>query len=336
MKIKTLLVGCIPPPIGGISIHMKRFLDNYSDGIETELTVFDIRKLKILKKNSKDSFALFSEFFNSNIIHLHNTNKSLNILLAIISKLFIKKVVYTHHNSIFGNSRLLKWLFSLCDAIVVVNKSSLNCSLLRKHQSKVVVIPAFIKPFKFEEIDNEILNFMKKKQFIIVANGFRANMWKTTNLYGFDILIKAYNYAIENNLINFSALILVDPSNTSIELVNTLLSKMSENIRKTVMFIGKPIDFSSLIKNASVVVRPTRTDGDALTVREAIFLNKPVIASNVVERPEGVITYETDDYIDLANKLRDVFLNRTKMKKIAQSDFGMEIIKLYTNVISKE
>lgn len=336
MKIKTLLVGCIPPPIGGISVHMNRFLESFSKPSEIELAIFDIRKIKIFKKNCKSGFfSLFPEFFHSKIIHTHISNKLINLILAIISKIFLKKVIYTHHSSIFGNSVFLKWIFYICDKIIVVNQSSLACPEIRKYLSKIVVIPAFIKPYKFDEIDNEILNFIKNYNFIIVANGFRANMWNTINLYGFDLLIKAYNFATEKKLIDSSALVLVDPSNTSSEIVNTLLSKMPEITRNSVKFVGRQIDFSSLIKYASVVVRPTRTDGDALTIREAIYLDKPVIASNVVERPEGVITYDTEDYIDLANKLKDVFSKKIKLNKYTQPDFGMEIINLYKNILSK-
>lgn len=334
MKIKTLLIGSIPPPIGGISMHVIRFFESYNIS-EAELTVFDIRKLKIFKKDRKLGLvSFFPEFFTSHIIHTHLSNNLLNCAIALLSKLFFKKVVYTHHNTFFETSFFLKWLFLLCDSIIGVNKLSLNSPLFNKYKSKVVIIPAFIKPNKFDEIDQNLLDYIKNYKFIIIANCFRSMMWNTKNIYGFDILVRAFNYAIVNNYIDASTLVLVDPSNTSIEITN-LLSSMHENVKSAVKFIGKPIDFSSLIKHASVVVRPTRTDGDALTIREAIYLNKPVIASNVVERPEGVITYDTEDYIDLANKLREVFLNKKEINTFAQPDYGMEIINLYKKLLSK-
>ena len=37
-----------------------------------------------------------------------------------------------------------------------------------------------------------------------------------------------------------------------------------------------------------VYLRPSRTDGDAVSVREALGAGRPVIASDAVTRPEGV------------------------------------------------
>jgi hypothetical protein len=43
-----------------------------------------------------------------------------------------------------------------------------------------------------------------------------------------------------------------------------------------------------------VYLRTTRTDGDAVSVREALDAGVPVIASDVVKRPVGVLTIPLD------------------------------------------
>jgi glycosyltransferase involved in cell wall biosynthesis len=43
------------------------------------------------------------------------------------------------------------------------------------------------------------------------------------------------------------------------------------------------------------MVRPTRSDGDALSIREALHAAVPVVASDVVERPEGTLTFPLED-----------------------------------------
>ncbi|MEI2749894.1 MAG: hypothetical protein V9E88_14180 [Ferruginibacter sp.] len=57
------------------------------------------------------------------------------------------------------------------------------------------------------------------------------------------------------------------------------------------------------MNSADIVLRPTNTDGDALTIREAIYLNKKIVASDVVERPEGTILFKTRDTNDLEIKI---------------------------------
>ena len=50
------------------------------------------------------------------------------------------------------------------------------------------------------------------------------------------------------------------------------------------------VDVIQILKQTECLIRFTTTDGDSISVREALFLNKSVIASNVVERPVGVTT----------------------------------------------
>lgn len=49
------------------------------------------------------------------------------------------------------------------------------------------------------------------------------------------------------------------------------------------------------IANADVVLRTTRFDGDAVSVREALQLGSPVVASENGMRPPGVLTYPVGD-----------------------------------------
>jgi glycosyltransferase involved in cell wall biosynthesis len=48
-------------------------------------------------------------------------------------------------------------------------------------------------------------------------------------------------------------------------------------------------------KLSDIFLRPTRSDGDANSIREALYLGVPVIASDCVERPDQVLTFRTGD-----------------------------------------
>jgi hypothetical protein len=54
------------------------------------------------------------------------------------------------------------------------------------------------------------------------------------------------------------------------------------------------------------VLRPTLTDGDALTIREALYMNTDVVASKVVKRPEFTTLYETANTDDLFLKIKEL------------------------------
>ena len=57
------------------------------------------------------------------------------------------------------------------------------------------------------------------------------------------------------------------------------------------------------MEEADIVLRPTNFDGDSLTVREALMLGKPIVASDVVVRPAGTTLFENRNTDDLYKKL---------------------------------
>jgi glycogen(starch) synthase len=59
----------------------------------------------------------------------------------------------------------------------------------------------------------------------------------------------------------------------------------------------------AVIARSDIFVRPTFSDADAVSVREAIALGTPVVASDVVHRPEGTLYFRTGDAGDLASKI---------------------------------
>jgi glycosyltransferase involved in cell wall biosynthesis len=62
----------------------------------------------------------------------------------------------------------------------------------------------------------------------------------------------------------------------------------------------------ALMARSDVFVRPTYRDGDSISVREAISLGLPVVASNVGTRPDGTRLFEAGDVNGLVAQLGDV------------------------------
>ena len=63
-----------------------------------------------------------------------------------------------------------------------------------------------------------------------------------------------------------------------------------------------------LISKANVFVRPTFADGDSISVREALALKIPVIASDCAQRPAGTVLFETGNSRDLVERLECVLM----------------------------
>jgi glycosyltransferase involved in cell wall biosynthesis len=58
-----------------------------------------------------------------------------------------------------------------------------------------------------------------------------------------------------------------------------------------------------VIAACDVFVRPTRADGDALSVREALSLGRNVVASDVGHRPPGCLLFRAGDAAGLARRM---------------------------------
>ncbi|ABC82532.1 glycosyltransferase [Anaeromyxobacter dehalogenans] len=61
----------------------------------------------------------------------------------------------------------------------------------------------------------------------------------------------------------------------------------------------------AVLEAADVFARPTRADGDAVTVREALALGRAVVASTVGHRPAGCLLFPPGDAAALAARLED-------------------------------
>ena len=82
-------------------------------------------------------------------------------------------------------------------------------------------------------------------------------------------------------------------------------------------------------------IRPTNTDGDAVSIREALDFNIPCIASDVVVRPKEVKLFKNRDIMDLHRCFKEVKENNEqniKNKHISMEDNAEKILKIYSNL----
>ncbi len=328
---KVMIIGTIPPPIGGVTIHLDRFL-NLFDEKEYQIGIFDIKKFTLFRrdkdKTTNHRMSIIKFFFLSKIVHIHISN-NLKLLIAIMAKLFFKKVVYTHHNSRINNNLVWNLLNTVCDKVIVVNDKSIDTKLI--HKSKTEVIPAFLPPYRFEtlpqQLDEELMKFDK----VISTNCFLYNLINGKHVYGFDLIVDAFYNLSKNGQIINTLLVLADPSATTKVFVDGLLQNKDFGTNK-VLCISEKIDFVSLVKKSNITIRATRTDGDSLSVRESLYFNVPIIASDVTVRPNGVILFKNDDSEDLANKILYVLKNEEKFY-YKHVNYGEKIINIYKDVI---
>lgn len=349
--MKVVTFGIVPPPYGGVSIHiarLKEFLTEHS----VENIIWDISK-----QNGGSGFErivaccrqIKLSFQKDIIYHLHFLSLKYLALMYFYSK--IHKTVFSFHNERFiddlkRQNFLLKgiriFFLNSLDCVIVDNN---NCEILArsiiKDHSKIKVIPEFIPPATVPELDSElILDLRKKYKFIIASNAFEISFHKNVDLYGIDILIEMMNDLCTKIKVD-AALIFLLPNIKDYEYYNALNERIRKyDLQERFVFITEPLkESSSLWKISDLVVRATNTDGNSLTIHEALSFGIPVIASDCVERPAGVQLFKNRSVEDLTSKVYDVLQNidtyKTRLLSMNISNNGITFFNTYKKLIGK-
>ena len=81
------------------------------------------------------------------------------------------------------------------------------------------------------------------------------------------------------------------------------------NLQNCILFLGNVSHEKciSVMSRCDLFVRPTFADGDANSVREALSLGIPVVASDVGNRPPGTVLFRTGDVDDLVAKIEETW-----------------------------
>jgi len=94
----------------------------------------------------------------------------------------------------------------------------------------------------------------------------------------------------------------------------------------------------AVMKRFTLFLRPTYFDGDSLSVREALALGVPVVASDTDFRPDGVITFRKGDLQDFLEKLRHAIEHTPELtapvRQLDQCDSATRLLNIYEDLTS--
>jgi glycosyltransferase involved in cell wall biosynthesis len=180
--------------------------------------------------------------------------------------------------------------------------------------------------------------FHDPNSFKILLNGFIIFNDRFNDLYGFLDAIKLLEQ-LRNRGRNAELALVVTGTGHDRSSMNHLRELKHEcRARGLERFVCWIEDINSelwpVIKAVNVLLRPTKSDGDALSVREALFLKIPVIASNVVPRPDDTVIYDINSKDDLLNKTLSVMDNYGEyVSRIGKNNisFASKIVEQYEN-----
>ena len=320
-SLSVLIIGKRPPPIGGVTIHVERLLA-FLEG-QPHLTVsFHALSLRHL-------FRLPGLMLKSQVVHLHASHPAVRCLLAVVCRILRRPLVITYHGNLgrFGTVKNMVDRISvrLASAPVVLNGRSLTIARRLNGQSRM--ISAFIPPSASpvpEQPEQALTHFSSKHSANFATNAFNlAFDSEGREIYGISQLVSLFQAHCNWGLI------VSDPSGRYAPFIAAKLGPLPSNV----LFITYPHEFVHVLERATCMIRATTTDGDSLSVREALQLGVPVVASDCVDRPEGVRLYQSDRIASLDEALASTLNQGRRTVRPENQKVGDQLVSLYASLV---
>jgi len=305
-ETKVLLVGPYPPPHGGISVHVAGLERELRDaGVPCRVLDLDPRQaprpgvltlrggfdlVRIVRDHARAGFSL----------HLHTNGHGFKSWLvaaacAVAGRRAPALVVTLHSGMLpayVANAGPLVRAFVQCVAlayshIVCVNPAiRATLLVLGVPADRLLVRPAFLPATPPAGPPPPVLDTWMRAHTPVLASAlfFRPE-------YGVDLLLEA----VDRLRAVYPRLGCVVMGSGDRREAETIVEQrgLAEHVR----FAGDldHDDCLRVIARSDAFVRPTRADGDSISVREALALGVPTVASAVGTRPDGVHLFPAGD-----------------------------------------
>ncbi len=343
----VLLVGPYPPPLGGISAHVARLANGVrAEGLSVRvLNHFRTREpnpliISDLRRNPWRYWRVLRHA-EGRVVHYHHARWSTLLAVALALRGSSTATIVTVHgrelepflrSRVPGIASLTRRALNAFDVLIAVS-GEIERSLIDLGHP-VRVIPAFIPASEGEaSLSAPTTAFLYEGTNIIVS-AYRLTADRHGRMiYGLDTAIESFTaVALARPDLRLAIFLANAPRSRreSDRLRHLLDGVEQENVRRRIrVFVGEPL--KPALNRAALYLRPTLTDGDAVSIREALAGGVPVLASDVVVRPSGVVTVplETARWIDAIEQ------GLAGRKRVSQPEGGVDPLAELTAIYER-
>jgi glycosyltransferase involved in cell wall biosynthesis len=332
--LDILMLGPVSPPFGGVSMHVERtsrrmaakglnvgILNHYRSSDDDPLVLGSLRRQPF-------RYWWLTRRTPSRVVHYHHSRTSTLVAVALVSRRDPRLFVATVHghsalwalsSRVPGVAALTGWGLRQFDHVVVVSHELRSGLASVLPADRITVLPAFVPPtrdeLRLELLDHQARTFIEAADPLIVMSAYRVRLVAPSrDLWGLDLAVGTF-IALAGRLprARLAIFISLPPKRGS-------QRRHLENLRKRLAVEGLldrvlfrfGASLLPALNGRAVLIRPTRSDGDSVSIREARAIGIPVVASDVVGRPPGVTTVPTErsdafaEAIVIANHQRDL------------------------------
>ncbi len=318
---KSIIVcGIYPPPFGGISVHTQRVIEVLTSAYN-KVFFFDIERLSRRRFFPFYCVQLIGYLFKRrpDQVHFHGTYiKTMIVDLAILftfSIILKYELIIVDHDCrhLYKRKPLTLWLYAYIvrriKKVVMIGSSVLQ-SYKNNHifPSIYCIESAFLPPVDRAEISiketypSSLFIFLADRTPIILINAAHIMIRDGKDIYGFDAAVEMIAQ-LKNHYPDVGLLMALAASN-DVRYMHLLYQRMRQlNCAEHIYILQNQKELWPLFKQADLFIRPTLSDGSSISIEEALYFNVPVIASDIVERPECVYLYKTGDTANFTKKV---------------------------------
>ena len=296
------IIGPYPPLVGGVSTHIERILPlSREKGI-------NVRVLAVNKNHRSDDFVDFVPTWQlplrlvllpKGIVHLHVDAWYFLVLSRLLGWKH-KFMLTVHHNryqtqfqSNSVESKFKLWCLRSFWRVVCVNAEtldylkSLGCRVYDKE------VPAFLPPVSIDlDSVKDIKDWAESFDHLLSGYAYRLSFYDGEDLYGIDMMIELMDELVHRKGLSVGlALALSMDENSYLDEIKSRISTKGLEEYVKLIDINLGIDANALWSISSIYLRPTNTDGDSISVREALHVGTCVVASDCVDRPKGCMLF---------------------------------------------
>lgn len=309
--MKILLIGDYPPPYGGISVHVAQLAD-FLRRQGASCAVLDIApgrdpKPGAIRVTGSPGFlwTLIRFYSKGYVSHIHTNGHNFKSWLAIavtawVGFFFGRRNIATLHSGLMpayaaggrGRRLLIRIALWPLGGVIAVNRK-IERTLLEMNVSPscLSVLPAFALGPRAEVVPAWAGDYRKRFSPLI------ASALYLEKEYGADLLVQAC-VALRGKYPRLGCLMMGSGSEEA-----AIRSQIREQKGEDFLILlgNVPHDLCLfLMERSDLFVRPTLFDGDAISVREALALGVPTVASDIGFRPPGTRLFKPGDIADLA------------------------------------
>lgn len=317
-------IGPWPPPFGGMSIHLLRLVA----GLRSR--GWDVSVLAAARTppgagsgspfigNSLWRHLAWTRRHARGVVHLHDRLSPLTLAatLAVRSRQ-LPLVLTLHgepHSALTRRSGLDPFhraAIRQADRIVAVNRHVAEALAGIAVAERISIIPAYLPPVPGEDafVSQPLRRWLDGDPGspLLVALVYRIlpPLASRTDVYGIDLITALCEHLTAQGMTLRLALLVAQAPREEAE--KSYMAAHETRLRTALggrlgLFYGEYAP--PAIARASVFLRPTRTDGDAVSVREALALGVPVVASDVAPRPTGAFLHRAGSVESLLDAVR--------------------------------